>query len=98
MMKNAGVSGGKYTMNIVVALVAMLYSTYAIYSSGGSAVMGGVLMEIAREWEDWTRLVQQRPGVASNRPAAWGNEWRVQAGERTQRHVITHRIGSGQLR
>jgi pimeloyl-ACP methyl ester carboxylesterase len=40
-----------------------------------AAVMGGVLMEIAREWEDWTRLVQQRPGVTSNRPNAWGSDW-----------------------
>ena len=44
MMRNADVSGGKYRTNGFVALVAMLYSTYAIYASGGSAVMGGVLV------------------------------------------------------
>jgi pimeloyl-ACP methyl ester carboxylesterase len=26
-----------------------------------AAVMGGVLTEIAREWEDWMRVVQQKP-------------------------------------
>jgi len=44
MMRNAGVSGGKYTLTAAVALVAMIYSTYAVYASGGSAVMGGVLV------------------------------------------------------
>lgn len=44
MMKGAGVTGGKYTLNVIVALVAMIYSTYAVYASGGSAVMGAVLV------------------------------------------------------
>ncbi|QIG47420.1 putrescine-ornithine antiporter [Nordella sp. HKS 07] len=44
MMRNAGVSGGKYTLNMIVVLVAMLYSTYAVYASGATAVIGGVLV------------------------------------------------------
>jgi putrescine:ornithine antiporter len=44
MMKGAGVSGAKYTLNGIVALIAMVYSTYAVYASGGGAVMGGVLV------------------------------------------------------
>lgn len=44
MMRNAGVTGGKYTLNMIVVLVAMLYSTYAVYASGGKAVIGGVLV------------------------------------------------------
>ena len=44
MMKSAGVSGMKYNVNVVIVLVAMLYSTYALYASGHSAVMGGILV------------------------------------------------------
>jgi amino acid permease len=44
MMKSAGVPQGKYRLNTVVTLVAMLYSTYAIYASGNDAVMGGTLV------------------------------------------------------
>jgi putrescine:ornithine antiporter len=44
MMKAAGVSGGKYQTNVVITLVAVLYSTYAIYASGKDAVMGGTIV------------------------------------------------------
>jgi putrescine:ornithine antiporter len=44
MMKWAGVSGAKYTLNVFIGLVAMLYSTYALYASGFEAVMGGMLV------------------------------------------------------
>ena len=44
MMKAAGVEQGKYRLNLVIVLVAMLYSTYALYASGHSAVMGGMLV------------------------------------------------------
>jgi putrescine:ornithine antiporter len=44
MMKNAGVTGAKFSMNVVIAMIAMAYSIYAIYASGGSAVMGGILV------------------------------------------------------
>jgi putrescine:ornithine antiporter len=44
MMKSAGVGGAKYNFNVAIALVAMLYSTYALYASGHSAVMGGMLV------------------------------------------------------
>ena len=44
MMKSAGVSPGKYQFNVAIALIAMLYSTYALYASGHSAVMGGMLV------------------------------------------------------
>ena len=44
MMKAAGVDRMKYRLNVVVALVAMLYSTYALYASGKDAVMGGMLV------------------------------------------------------
>jgi putrescine:ornithine antiporter len=44
MMRSAGVEEGKYRLNAAIALVAMLYSTYAIYASGKDAVMGGTLV------------------------------------------------------
>jgi putrescine:ornithine antiporter len=44
MMQTAGVDQAKYRLNVAVALVAMLYSTYAIYASGKDAVMGGMLV------------------------------------------------------
>jgi putrescine:ornithine antiporter len=44
MMKAAGVDQQKYRFNVAVALVAMLYSTYALYASGHEAVMGGMLV------------------------------------------------------
>jgi len=44
MMKAAGVPQGKYRLNAIITLVAMLYSTYAIYASGKDAVLGGTLV------------------------------------------------------
>ena len=44
MMRTAGVEQGKYRLNVAVAVVAMLYSTYAIFASGKDAVMGGTLV------------------------------------------------------
>jgi putrescine:ornithine antiporter len=44
MMRSAGVEQTKYRINVVIALVAMLYSTLALYASGKDAVMGGMLV------------------------------------------------------
>jgi len=44
MMKAANVSSAVYTRNMVITVIAMLYSVYALYASGGSAVMGGMLV------------------------------------------------------
>jgi putrescine:ornithine antiporter len=44
MMRNLGVTGTKYQVNLVVTLVAMLYSVYALYASGKDAVLGGMLV------------------------------------------------------
>ena len=44
MMQTAGVEQGKYRLNVAVAVVAMLYSTYAIYASGKDAVLGGMIV------------------------------------------------------
>ena len=66
MMKSAGVPQGKYRLNTVVTLVAMLYSTYAIYASGNDAVMGGTLV-MAIGFIVWGFIAHR---FASKRPAA----------------------------
>ena len=44
MMKAAKVADGVYTRNMVIGVIAMIYCVYALYASGGSAVMGGMLV------------------------------------------------------
>ena len=44
MMQAVDISKFQYRLNVAVALVAMLYSTYAIYASGKDAVLGGMLV------------------------------------------------------
>jgi putrescine:ornithine antiporter len=44
MMKAANVPQGKFRLNTIITLIAMLYSTYAIYASGKDAVLGGTLV------------------------------------------------------
>jgi putrescine:ornithine antiporter len=44
MMWAARVPETTYRRNVVIAVVAMLYSTYALYASGKDAVMGGMLV------------------------------------------------------
>lgn len=44
IMRKAGVPQKTYRLNLFVALVGMLYSTYAIFASGGGAVMGGTIV------------------------------------------------------
>ncbi|HEX2842709.1 putrescine-ornithine antiporter [Hyphomicrobium sp.] len=43
MMQSAGVPDNKYRVNVAIALVAMLYSLFAIYASGKDAVFGGMI-------------------------------------------------------
>ena len=66
MMKGAGVPEGKYRTTVVIALVAMLYSTYAIYASGNDAVMGGTLV-MAIGFIVWGFIAHR---FATKRPAA----------------------------
>jgi putrescine:ornithine antiporter len=44
IMQKAGVTGRTYNRNVAVTLVAVLYSTYAIYASGKDAVLGGMIV------------------------------------------------------
>ena len=53
IMQNNGVSGATYTRNLVVAVVAISYSVYALWASGVNAVMGGMLV-MGIGWLIWT--------------------------------------------
>jgi putrescine:ornithine antiporter len=44
MMRKAGTAEGTYRLNVAVVVVALLYSVYAIYASGESAVLGGMIV------------------------------------------------------
>lgn len=44
IMRNAGVPEGTYKLNAFVAVIGMLYSTFAIYASGSTAVIGGAIV------------------------------------------------------
>jgi putrescine:ornithine antiporter len=68
MMKAAGVTGTKYQVNLVVTLVAMLYSVYALFASGKDAVLGGMLVT-ALVFVIWG-FIAPRFSVLRNAPAA----------------------------
>jgi putrescine:ornithine antiporter len=44
MMRKANVSEGVWRRNVIIALIAMVYSVFALYASGMEAVMGGMLV------------------------------------------------------
>jgi putrescine:ornithine antiporter len=44
MMKTAGVADAVFKRNMFITVIAMLYSTYAIYASGKDAVLGGTIV------------------------------------------------------
>jgi putrescine:ornithine antiporter len=44
MMQNVGVSQRVYRRNTIIAMIAMLYSVYAIFASGKDAVLGGMIV------------------------------------------------------
>jgi putrescine:ornithine antiporter len=55
IMQQAGVSGWIVTRNLSVATIAILYSIYALYASGGEAVMGGILV-MGVGWLVWAYI------------------------------------------
>ena len=44
MMKSANVAPSVYTRNVVITVLAMGYSIFALYASGKDAVLGGMLV------------------------------------------------------
>ncbi len=65
MMKAANVPSGVYTRNMVIGTIAMLYSVYALYASGGSAVMGGMLV-LGLTYIIWGFISNRFKGAASS--------------------------------
>jgi putrescine:ornithine antiporter len=64
MMKVANVASGVYTRNMIIATIAMIYSVYALYASGGSAVMGGMLV-LGLTYIIWGYISNRFKGPAS---------------------------------
>jgi putrescine:ornithine antiporter len=62
IMQKAGVSGGTVTRNLSVATVAILYSIYALYTSGMEAVMGGMLV-MGLGWLIWAFISPRFSGM-----------------------------------
>ncbi|MDN0075646.1 putrescine-ornithine antiporter [Crenobacter sp. SG2303] len=46
MMRKAGVKEGPYRRNLVITVVGIAYSIYALYASGKDAVLGGMLVMV----------------------------------------------------
>ena len=67
MMKTAAIGQATYRKNVAVALVAILYSVYAIYASGKDAVLGGAIVW-GVGYLIWgfiaARLASRKPAVA----------------------------------
>jgi putrescine:ornithine antiporter len=62
MMQKAGVSGGTVTRNLTVATIAIVYSVYALYTSGKDAVMGGMLV-MGLGWLVWAFISPRFSGL-----------------------------------
>jgi putrescine:ornithine antiporter len=69
MMQSANVTRAVYRRNVAVALVAMLYSVYAIYASGKNAVLGGMLVT-ALSFVIWGFIAPRFTSKPSKQPAA----------------------------
>jgi putrescine:ornithine antiporter len=66
IMQAARVPEGTYRLNLAVAVVAMLYSVYALWASGLEAVMGGMLV-MGIGWVIWGFMA---PRFATAQPVA----------------------------
>jgi putrescine:ornithine antiporter len=67
IMRHANVPKAKFRLNGFITIVAMLYSTFAIYASGKDAVLGGMIVT-AIGFPIWGLIAHrfvQRPNVAS---------------------------------
>jgi putrescine:ornithine antiporter len=62
IMQKAGVSGGTVTRNLTVATIAIVYSVYALYTSGKDAVMGGMLV-MGLGWLVWAFISPRFSGL-----------------------------------
>jgi len=62
IMQKAGVAGGTVTRNLTVATIAIVYSVYALYTSGKDAVMGGMLV-MGLGWLIWAFISPRFSGL-----------------------------------
>ena len=51
-----------YTRNLVIAVIGIAYSIYALYASGMEAVMGGMLV-MGLGWLVWTFMAPRFAGL-----------------------------------
>src|SRR4029453_4052390 len=67
MMRIANVQQGKYRLNGFITVVAMLYSTFAIYASGKDAVLGGMIVTAIAfvVWGFIAHRFVQKPALAA---------------------------------
>ena len=72
MMQAAKVPEATYHRNVVIAVVAMLYSIYALYASGKDAVMGGMLVTAmaSSSGASLRRALHRQPVAAAKRAKA----------------------------
>jgi len=71
MMKTAGVADAVFKRNMIITVIAMLYSTYAIYASGKDAVLGGTIV-LALTYIVYGFLAPRFSGAAAGRRAPGG--------------------------
>ncbi len=72
ILQTAGVGGGGYTRTITITVVGLIYSVYALYAAGTSAVMGGMLV-MGLGWLIWLFMAPRfmtRAAVATTTPRA----------------------------
>jgi putrescine:ornithine antiporter len=69
IMKNAGVSGWIVKRNVTVATIAIVYSVYALYTSGKDAVMGGMLV-MGLGWLVWAFMAPRFTGLKTAKQKA----------------------------
>lgn len=65
ILKGAGVAGSDFKRTIAISVVGIAYSVYAMYASGGEAVMGGMLV-MGLSWLIWLFIA---PRFLATRPA-----------------------------
>ena len=65
ILKGAGVAGRDFKRTIAISVVGIAYSVYAMYASGGEAVMGGMLV-MGLSWLIWLFIA---PRFVATRPA-----------------------------
>ncbi len=75
MMKTAKVADNVYTRNVVILLLAMGYSVFALYASGKDAVMGGMLV-LGVVYIVWGFIANRFTGELEGSPARRGEGMR----------------------